>query len=217
MKTQLWNGYTIRFVEVQGEWQAVASDIAKAMGFRDAQHATQKMPDKYKGTTKVGTPSGVQQMTTLTEKGLYRLIMRSNKPEAEDFQDWVYDVIKTLREASSLQGYQVFRMLDKEHQKQTMAALSRSLIEPKRRDFIKANTIANKAVSNRFGYPKMVKKDHMTPEMLNDREPILEATAQLIADQRNFNLDIHVSDAIYNKYPADELYEPQTTRQKEAV
>lgn len=201
MKTEIWNGHLIRFVEVNGEWQAVASDIAKAMGFRDAQHATQKMPDKYKGTAKVGTPSGTQLMTTLTEKGLYRLIMRSNKPEAEDFQDWVYEVIKQLREASNLQGYQVFRLLDKEHQKQTMAMLSHSLTDPKRQDFIKANTIANKAVSNRFGYPKMVKKDSMTPDMLNDREPILEATAHLIADKRNFDLDIHVSDVIYRKYP----------------
>jgi prophage antirepressor-like protein len=139
-------------------------------------------------------------MTTLTEKGLYRLIMRSNKPEAEDFQDWVFTVIKTLRSASGLEGFQVFRMLDKQHQKQTMSALSHSLNQPVRTDFIKANTIANKAVSTQYGYPKMLKKDAMTPEMLVAREPILEDTASLIATKRNFNLEFHVSDVIYRKY-----------------
>jgi prophage antirepressor-like protein len=203
MKTEIWNGYSIRFVEVDGEWQAIASDVAKAMGFIDSHTALRKMPEKYKGRYKVPTLGGNQEATTLTEKGLYRLIMRSNKPEAEKFQDWVFDVIKQLREASSLQAYQVFRMLDKEHQKQTMAKLSRSLNQPARVDFIKANTIANKAVSTRFGYPKMIKKADMTPDMLADREPILEDAAQLTADKRNFGLDFHVGPAIYKKYPAE--------------
>ncbi|HEP2451993.1 TPA: phage repressor protein, partial [Streptococcus pyogenes] len=30
-KTETWNGYTIRFVEHQGEWWAVLADIAKAL------------------------------------------------------------------------------------------------------------------------------------------------------------------------------------------
>lgn len=203
MKTEIWNGYSIRFVEVDGEWQAVAKDATDALGIRDANSVLRHMKDKYKGTSKVRTPGGNQEMLTLTEKGLYRLIMRSNKPEAESFQDWVFGVIKQLREASGLRAYQVFRMLDKEHQKQTMAKLSQSLNQPARVDFIKANTIANKAVSTRFGYPKMIKKADMTADMLADREPILEDAAQLTADKRNFGLDFKVSTAIYKKYPLE--------------
>lgn len=30
MKTELWNDYPIRFVEIDGEWWAVAADVAKA-------------------------------------------------------------------------------------------------------------------------------------------------------------------------------------------
>lgn len=204
MKTEIWNNHPIRFVEVDGEWECASADVSSALGYRDAANMLRHVPDKYKGTHLMSTPGGKQLLSTLTEFGIYKAIFGSHKKEAEDFQEWVFNVIKQLREASNLQGYQVFRMLDKEHQKQTMAMLSHSLTDPKRQDFIKANTIANKAVSNRFGYPKMVKKDSMTPDMLNDREPILEATAHLIADKRNFDLDIHVSDVIYRKFPVKE-------------
>jgi len=37
------------------------------------------------------------QAVLITEAGLYRLVMRSNKPEAKNFQDWVFgDVLPTL-------------------------------------------------------------------------------------------------------------------------
>jgi prophage antirepressor-like protein len=202
MKTEIWNGHLIRFVEVNGEWCGIAKDIADALDYRDANSMTKRLKTKYLVYAKMADMN--QKYLALTEFGIYKAIFGSHKKEADDFQEWTFNVIKRLREASNLQGYQVFRLLDKEHQKQTMAMLSHSLTDPKRQDFIKANTIANKAVSNRFGYPKMVKKDSMTPDMLNDREPILEATAHLIADKRNFDLDIHVSDVIYRKYPVKE-------------
>ena len=33
----------------------------------------------------------------LTEHGLYKVIMRSNKVIAKQFQDWVFDVLKEIR------------------------------------------------------------------------------------------------------------------------
>lgn len=212
MKTEIWNGHLIRFVEVNGEWLAVGNDVAGALGYANSADALTKHTEScdrmvmaYRDSREpLWNGNDFGDKTLLSEFGIYDLVFSSKLPSAKQFKRWVYEVIKRLREASNLQGYQVFRLLDKEHQKQTMAMLSHSLIDPKRQDFIKANTIANKAVSNRFGYPKMVKKDEMTPDMLNDREPILEATAHLIADKRNFGLDIHVSDVIYRKFPVKE-------------
>lgn len=207
MKTEIWNNHPIRFVEKSpGEWWAVASDIAKAMGFRDAHNATLKMNQKYKGTTKVSITSEkakapeTQEMIVLNEKGLYRLIMRSNKPEAEAFQDWVYEVIQTLRQESGLASYEVFRMLDKEHQKQAMQKLKNGLTNPVRVDFIKANTIANKAVSSMHGFPKMVKKGEMSPAMLKERETVLDDTVRLMEANDSFSLGLSVSGAVYRKY-----------------
>lgn len=197
MKTEIWNDYPIRFVEIDGEWWAVAADVAKALNFRDAYNATLKMKTKYRGTYKVSTPSGDQEMIILNEKGLYRLIMRSNKKEAEEFQDWVYEMLKELRQASGLEGFQVFRMLDKEHQKGEMTRLRKNLPEANQVDYIKANTIANKAVSTKYGYSKMVKKSNMTPEMLVDRQELLEDTVELMAVKEKYHLDISVSNEVY--------------------
>lgn len=136
-------------------------------------------------------------MTILNEQGTYRLIMRSNKPEAEEFQDFVYDTLKKLREHSGLEGFEIFRMLDKEHQKEMMRTLSRNLKRPVQIDFIKANTIANKAVSTRHGYPKLVKKNDMTPEMLLEREGILTDTVELMSVKDRYGIDFSVSEAVY--------------------
>lgn len=197
MKTEVWNGHEIRFVEKDGEWWAVAKDVTNALGFERARDATRKLAEKYKGAYKVPTLGGVQEMIVLNEKGLYRLIMRSNKPEAEEFQDWVYEMLRQLRQSTGLEGFQIFRMLDKEHQKEMMGKLNQGLRNPVRVDFIKANTIANKAVSTKHGYPKMVKKADMPPDMLADRQELLEDTVDLMKTKDKFGLDISVSKEVY--------------------
>lgn len=200
IKFEVWSGHTIRFVEKEpGNWWAVAKDISDALGFSQAKDAARKMNSAYKGAHKVPTPGGEQEMIILNEKGLYRLIMRSNKPEAEAFQDWVFDIIKSLRQATGLEGFQIFRMLDKEHQKEAMKRLNASLKQPVQLDFVKANTIANKAVSILHGYPKMLKKGDMPPEMLVERQKLLDDTVELMATKSKFGLNFSVSEIIYGQ------------------
>lgn len=51
-----------------------------------------------KGTAIVSTPGGEQEMLTVTEAGLYRLIFKSRKPVAKRFQRWVFhEVLPSLR------------------------------------------------------------------------------------------------------------------------
>ena len=109
------------------------------------------------------------------------------------------DAIEELRKQSGIEGFQVFRMLDKEHQKEMMKILNGTLKQPARVDFIKANVIANKAVSNKYGFLKIVKKADMSAKMLVDREPILEDTVELMGIKDKYNLPISVSEQIYKK------------------
>lgn len=39
MKTELWNGYSIRFVEKDSEWWAVAADVCNALGLKQTTRA----------------------------------------------------------------------------------------------------------------------------------------------------------------------------------
>lgn len=49
-------------------------------------------PDE-KGSGRITTPGGPQRVNIITESGLYKLIMRSDKPQAKHFQDWVTRVV----------------------------------------------------------------------------------------------------------------------------
>lgn len=68
---------------------------------------------------------------------------------------------------------------------------------PVRINFIKANTVANKAISNKYDYPKMIKKSEMSPQMLAEREPILDDVVQLMELKDKYGLDLSVSKTIY--------------------
>lgn len=199
MKVENQNNHDIRFVEADGEWLGAATDIATALEYRDATHMLRHVPDKYKGTQFVETLGGKQELTVLTEFGIYKAIFGSRKPEAEQFQEWVFTTIQQLRKSTGLEGFEVFRLLDKQHQKEAMARLQSGLRNPVQVSFIKANAIANKAISTKFGYPKMVKKDAMTPEMLVQREPILDDVVQLMKMNDEYELGLSVSKTIYSK------------------
>lgn len=198
IKTEKWNGFDIRFIEKDGEWWAVLKDVCNALGL-DTRMTSRRLEKDVLFRHPLETAGGQQEMLIVSEYGIYEVIFRSNKPEAKDFRKWVYKMLSELRNASGYEGFEIFRMLDKEHQKEMMKKLQEGLKKPARVDFIKANTIANKAVSLKHGYPKMVKKATMTPEMLKDREPILADTVELMAVKDKYGLDVSVSDMIYKK------------------
>jgi len=208
IKTENWNGHKIRFVWHDGEWWAVLADIARPL-----ELLTKKVAQRLRETEKqiekevlsrypLPTPGGLQEMLIVNEYGIYEAITQSRKKEAVQFRFWVYDVLKELRQATGLEGFQIFRMLDKEHQKEMMKKLKEGLKQPIKIDYIKANIVANKAVSTLYGYPKMIKKGEMTPDMLIKRQNILEDTVELMTVKEKYGLDISISQAIYNKYKA---------------
>lgn len=200
IKTENWNGHEIRFVFHNGEWWAVAKDVADILGYRMASDMTRYLDNEEKDTHIVRTLGGKQKMTIISETGIYEAIFNSRREEAKEFKKWVKQVLKHLRESTGLEGFQVFRMLDKEHQKEMMKKLKEGLKQPVRVDYIKANVIANKAISNLYGFPKMLKKNEMTPDMLIKRQNVLEDTVELMTLKEKYGLDISISQTIYNKY-----------------
>ncbi|RGW65776.1 Bro-N domain-containing protein [Enterococcus durans] len=198
MKTENWNGREIRFVDINDEWWAVAKDVAEALGLKQVTRAIHSLPKDGVTTSKVIDSLGrTQDVNIINEKNIYRMAFKSRKKEAEAFQDWIFDIIKELRQSTGLEGFQVFRMLDKEHQKSAMQNLKKSLRKPVRVDFIKANVIANKAVSNKHGFPKMIKKAEMAPDMLVERQEILDSTVELMGIKDRYGLKLSVSEEIY--------------------
>lgn len=89
---------TVRTVIRNEEPWFVAKDVCEALGIANSRDAVSRIPGKDKGVASSDTPGGVQNLSIISEAGLYRLVLRSDKPEAEPFIDWVTsEVLPTLR------------------------------------------------------------------------------------------------------------------------
>ncbi|MCM6819368.1 BRO-N domain-containing protein [Pediococcus pentosaceus] len=201
MKQEQWNGNTIRFVDVNGEWWAVAKDVADALGYLNSPKAIRDhISNEDKLTERIVIAGQNREVIIINEFGTYDLAFSSKLPKAKEFKRWVFEVIKKLRQSAGLEGFETFRLLDKQHQKQAMHELNTGLNNQATEvDYIKANMIANKAVSNQYGHPKLIKKGEMTPEMLKARAPILNDVVSLMEVKEKFDLPISVSKTIYEK------------------
>ncbi|MFQ0995735.1 Bro-N domain-containing protein [Gilliamella sp. BG2] len=78
------------------------TDVIKILNIKNA-HAS-RFNFSEKGIHKMYTPTkgGNQELLFVNEPNLYRVIFRSNKKEAIDFQNWVFDeVLPTIRKTGS--------------------------------------------------------------------------------------------------------------------
>lgn len=71
-----------------------ANDVCDILGYSNSRDAISKHC-KAGGVAKRDTPtkSAVQEMTFINEPNLYRLIIKSRKPEAEPFEAWVFEEV----------------------------------------------------------------------------------------------------------------------------
>lgn len=93
-----------------------------------------------------------------------------------------------------------FKIGDKKHQLECMELLNDMLPKDMKKDkvnYIKANTVVNKTVSNIYGFPKMLKKIEMNNQMLECRELVLNDYIKLFDVLNENGL---VKDALYKKY-----------------
>ena len=92
------SGFQIRGGLIDNEPYFVAKDVCDMLDYSNVSMTLSKLRDSEKGVKKIYTLGGQQDMLCVTEPGLYKLIMRSNKSEAEQFQDWVTgEVLPSIR------------------------------------------------------------------------------------------------------------------------
>ena len=102
--SNVFRGTTIRtIIKDDGELWFVASDIAKALSFRNAKDMTRMLNDDEADThiVRIRSENGVEQnreVITISESGLYHAIFNSRKAEAQAFRKWVTsDLLPTIR------------------------------------------------------------------------------------------------------------------------
>ena len=88
----------VRALSVDGEPWFVATDVAKALGYGHTPHMTRRLDEDEKGVRLVDTPGGKQQLSVISEAGLYNAILGSKVPGAKEFKRWVtHEVIPSIR------------------------------------------------------------------------------------------------------------------------
>lgn len=91
-------GGDIRVVTVNGEPWFVATDVAVTLGLGNPRSSLALLDDDERGVHSVDTLGGAQSVTTVSESGLYSMILRSRKPEARAFKRWVtHEVLPAIR------------------------------------------------------------------------------------------------------------------------
>lgn len=100
--TFCFEGHNVRFVGTSEKPEWVAKDVCVCLGLSDTSKALETLESTDKDTKIVRTPSGEQEMLTVTESGLYALIFKSRKSESKRFKRWVFEeVLPSIRKTGS--------------------------------------------------------------------------------------------------------------------
>lgn len=95
----------VRVVIIDGEPWFVGADIAKILNYADAPQSIRvncKHARKVDLYARQGHNRGNSEVYVIPESDVYRLVMRSKRPEAEKFEEWVTEeVLPSIRKTGS--------------------------------------------------------------------------------------------------------------------
>lgn len=83
----------VRGLNIDGKPYAVANDIAKTLGYTNPSKATNDHCKKSKMVWGNDSLGRRQQFKVIPEGDIYRLIIKSKLPQAQDFECWVMDEV----------------------------------------------------------------------------------------------------------------------------
>jgi len=112
-----FNGLNIQVYGTYEEPLFKAKDIGELLEMSNIRQIIKNFNNKQKGVSLTDTPGGKQEVIFLTEQGLYKVLMRSRKKIAEDFQDWVCEVIEEIRKRGKYDLEEQLRLKKLETQK----------------------------------------------------------------------------------------------------
>lgn len=83
----------VRTIVKDGKTWFVAKDVCEILEISKHRDAVSRLGERQRGSVSLDTLGGKQQFAAISEAGLYKLVFRSNKPEAEKFTDWVTEEV----------------------------------------------------------------------------------------------------------------------------
>lgn len=97
-----FNQNTVRTQAIDGKAWFCLKDACDALGLSNSRKTKTQLTAKGVTDSYTLTNGGKQSVTFINEPNLYRLIFRSNKPQAQAFADWVYEeVLPSIRKTGA--------------------------------------------------------------------------------------------------------------------
>jgi len=104
-----FEGQQVRFVGTADNPEWVAADVCEILALNSSESVNGRkdrpgsgLDSDEKGIVIVDTPGGEQEMLSVTEPGLYRLLSKSRKAIAKRFQRWLFhEVLPSIRKTGS--------------------------------------------------------------------------------------------------------------------
>ncbi|MBT9173136.1 MAG: hypothetical protein DDT21_01526 [Syntrophomonadaceae bacterium] len=93
-----YEGNEVRTVQHCSETWWVLRDVCSVLEIDNSGNVAARLDEDEKGVHTVDTLGGKQDLTVISESGLYSTILLSRKPEAKKFKRWVtHEVLPTIR------------------------------------------------------------------------------------------------------------------------
>ncbi len=127
----------LRTVNIDGEPWFVLADIAKVLDIQNTSQLADQLRDSQRAIYNIRREiSGNSEAIIINESGLYRLLLRSKKPQAETFQIWVEDeVLPTIRKTGK---YEVDRYLPSYQIENAVKRAERWIVEYREKEALQA-------------------------------------------------------------------------------
>lgn len=175
---------SVRVQNFNGVPWFVAKDIASCLDYTasvlsNVSALFKSVPDKWKQIKPFGTKGGIQNLLAVTEQGLYRFLMRSDKPKAVPFQDWLADkVLPAIRKqgayiSDKLTYEQALKIVEEKHASETQTISNEQQYELSSRVMRKTHALFGqrnysavyRALKRRFRIPRytcLLNRDYET-------------------------------------------------------
>jgi anti-repressor protein len=124
-----FDGFPVDAILRDGEPWFVLGRVCRVLGLDNASYVASRFPEDEKTSLAINyPPHGLRDTTIINERGLWRLVLTSRKPEAERFKTWIVgEVIPTIRKTG---GYgQPAPVAPNLRDPRTMAAIAAQLVE----------------------------------------------------------------------------------------
>ena len=100
-----FNSNTVRTTEIEGEVWFIVKDLCDILEIRNSRSSCTLLEEDEKGVVTVDTLGGKQELATVSESGMYTLVLRSRKPQAKAFRKWVTsEVLISIRKTGKYEA-----------------------------------------------------------------------------------------------------------------